>query len=124
MSDLISLTIAQALSGLSTKKFSSLELTNSHLAQMKKHRNLNAYVLETPAIARKQAAESDTRIAIGEARKLDGIPIGVKYLYCTKDVRTTSCSKILSNFIPSYESTVSSKVAAHGTIMLGKTNMD
>ncbi len=124
MSDLIKLTITEAIAGLHAKKFSSLELTNAHLAQMEKHRDLNAYVLETPEIARKLAAESDKRIAAGTARKLDGIPIGVKDLYCTKDVRTTACSKILSNFVPIYESTVSQKVADHGTIMLGKTNMD
>lgn len=124
MSDLIKLTITETLTGLRSKKFSALELTNAHLAQMEKHRNLNAYVLETPEIARKLADESDKRIAAGEMRKLEGIPIGVKDLYCTKGVRTTSCSKILSNFVPTYESTVSQKVADCGTIMLGKTNMD
>lgn len=124
MSDLIKLTIAESLSGLRAKKFSALELTNAHLAQMEKHRNLNAYVLETPEIARKHAAESDKRIAAGGMRKLEGIPIGVKDLYCTKGIRTTSCSKILSNFVPTYESTVSQKVADCGTIMLGKTSMD
>jgi aspartyl-tRNA(Asn)/glutamyl-tRNA(Gln) amidotransferase subunit A len=124
MSELIKLTITEALSCLRAKKFSALELTNAHLAQMEKHRSLNAYVLETAEIARKLAAESDKRIASGEVRKLEGIPIGVKDLYCTKGVRTTSCSKILSNFVPGYESTVSQKVADQGTIMLGKTNMD
>ena len=124
MSELIKLTIVEALSGLSLKKFSSLELTDAHLKQMEKHKALNAYVLDTPEIARRLALESDARIASGEARKLDGIPVGVKDLFCTKGVRTTSCSKILHNFVPTYESTVSANIASHGTIMLGKTNMD
>ena len=84
MSELIKLTIAEALTGLSLKKFSSLELTDAHLKQMEKHKALNAYVLDTPEIARRLALESDARIASGEARKLDGIPVGVKDLFCTK----------------------------------------
>lgn len=124
MSELIKLTIAEALNGLSTKKFSSLELVEAHLKQMEKHKSLNAYVLDTPEIARQLALESDARIAASEMRKLDGIPVGVKDLFCTKSVRTTSCSKILYNFVPTYESTVSSNIKSHGTIMLGKTNMD
>lgn len=124
MSELIKLTIAEALNGLAAKKFSSTELVEAHLKQMEKHKALNAYVLETPEIARQLAAQSDARIAKSDMRKLEGIPIGVKDLFCTKGVRTTSCSKILSNFVPTYESTVSGNVSSHGTIMLGKTNMD
>lgn len=124
MSELIKLTIAKALSGLSAKKFSSLELVEAHLNQMEKYKSLNAYVLDTPEIALQLAKESDNRIAKGEMRKLDGIPVGIKDLFCTKDVRSTSCSKILYNFVPTYESTVSANIASHGTIMLGKTNMD
>jgi aspartyl-tRNA(Asn)/glutamyl-tRNA(Gln) amidotransferase subunit A len=124
MSELIKLTIAEALNGLALKKFSSLELVEAHLKQMEKHKALNAYVMDTPEIARQLALESDARIASGNALKLDGIPVGVKDLFCTKGVRSTACSKILHNFFPTYESTVSANIASHGTIMLGKTNMD
>lgn len=124
MSELIKLTIAEAISGLKSKNFSSIELVKAHIDQMEKYRKLNAYVLETPEIALNLARESDARIASGDHRRLDGIPIGVKDLFCTKNVRTTSCSKILSNFVPSYDSTVSKKVSDSGAIMLGKTNMD
>ncbi len=122
--ELIKLTIASALKGLASKDFSSLELVNAYLDQMKKCKSLNAYITETPDIAISLAKASDNRIAWGNPRPLEGIPIGVKDLFCTKNVLTTAGSKILSNFIPSYESTVSSKLAGNGTIMLGKTNMD
>lgn len=124
MSELTNITISEALNGLKSKKFSAVELVEAHLRQMEKHRNLNAYILETPEIALTMARESDKRIASGTSKKLDGIPVGVKDLFCTKDVRTTACSKILENFVPTYESTVSANIASHGTVMLGKTNMD
>lgn len=124
MSELVKLTITEALEALNSKKFSSVELVKAHLEQMEKYRSLNAYVLETPEIALEQAKESDIRIASGNQKKLDGIPIGVKDLFCTKNVRTTSCSQILSNFVPSYDSTVHKKVSDSGAVMLGKTNMD
>jgi aspartyl-tRNA(Asn)/glutamyl-tRNA(Gln) amidotransferase subunit A len=124
MSELIKLTISEALQGLSAKKFSALELTRAHLKQMQEHKKLNAYVLETPEIAINLANETDQRIKEGTALPLDGIPVAIKDLYCTKGVRTTSCSKILHNFIPEYESTVSANIANKGTIMLGKANMD
>ncbi|MBP7189757.1 MAG: Asp-tRNA(Asn)/Glu-tRNA(Gln) amidotransferase subunit GatA [Rickettsiaceae bacterium] len=124
MSELTKITISEALKGLKSKEFSALELTNAHLSQMEKHRNLNAYVVETSEIALNMAKESDKRIASGNAKKLDGIPVAVKDLFCTKGVRTTACSKILSDFVPTYESTVSGNIASCGTVMLGKTNMD
>ena len=81
-------------------------------------------MLETPDIARKMAKESDARIAAGKAGPLEGIPIGVKDLFCTKDVRTTASSHILDNFIPAYESTVTAQLWRDGAVMLGKTNND
>ena len=87
-------------------------------------RALNAYVLETPDAARAMAEQSDRRIASGEAAPLEGIPIGVKDLFCTKDVRTTACSHILYNFVPAYESTVTARLWRDGAVMLGKTNND
>jgi aspartyl-tRNA(Asn)/glutamyl-tRNA(Gln) amidotransferase subunit A len=124
MTALTSLTIAQARDGLKNKSFSAAELAEAHIAAVEQARGLNAYVLETPDHARAQAKASDARIASGSAGPLEGIPIGVKDLFCTKDVRTTACSKILGNFIPPYESTVTSQLWRDGAVMLGKTNND
>lgn len=124
MTDLTHLTIAAARDGLARKDFSATELTNAHIAAVEKARALNAYVLETPEHARARAKQSDARIASGDAGPLEGIPIGVKDLFCTRDVRTTACSKILGNFIPPYESTVTSQLWRDGAVMLGKTNND
>ena len=124
MSDLTTLTIAEARDGLTKKTFSAADLTRAYLAAMEKGRKLNAYVLETPDKALEMAAASDARIAKGEAGPLEGIPLGVKDLFCTKDVRTTACSNILGNFVPPYESTVTSNLWRDGAVMLGKLNND
>jgi len=121
---LTDLTITEALDGLRAKKFSAVELTDAHIGAVEKARALNAFITETPELARKQAKESDARRAGGTVGALEGIPLGIKDLYCTKGVRTTSASKILDNFVPTYESTVSQKLFDAGGIMLGKTNMD
>src|SRR6516225_10107948 len=105
MTDLTSLTLAEARSGLARKSFTSLELTEAHLKAMEEARALNAFVLETPDRARAMAHEIDARIAKGEGGPLAGIPLGIKDLFATKGVRTTACSKILGNFVPTYEST-------------------
>ncbi|CAN5222720.1 Asp-tRNA(Asn)/Glu-tRNA(Gln) amidotransferase subunit GatA [soil metagenome] len=124
MTDLTSLTLADAREGLTQKSFTALELTDAHLAAMEKARVLNAYVLETPEQARTQARAADAIIAKGEAGPLAGIPLGVKDLFATTDVRATACSKILGNFIPPYESTVTSQLWRDGAVMLGKLNCD
>jgi aspartyl-tRNA(Asn)/glutamyl-tRNA(Gln) amidotransferase subunit A len=124
MTDLTSLTLADAREGLKQKSFTALELTNAHLAAMEKARVLNAYVLETPDQARAQAREADAKIAKGEAGPLAGIPLGVKDLFATTGVRVTACSKILGDFIPPYESTVTSQLWRDGAVMLGKLNND
>ena len=124
MTDLTRLTIAKARDGLASKDFSATELTDAHIAAVEKARALNAYVLETPDHAHERAKQSDAKIASGDAGPLEGIPIGVKDLFCTRDVRTTACSKILGNFIPPYESTVTSQLWRDGAVMLGKTNND
>src|SRR5688572_14874745 len=91
---------------------------------MEKARGLNAYVLETPEAAQTMAKASDERIASGKAGPLEGIPLGIKDLFCTEGVRTTACSKILGNFVPTYESTVTSQLWRDGAVMLGKLNND
>jgi aspartyl-tRNA(Asn)/glutamyl-tRNA(Gln) amidotransferase subunit A len=124
MTDLTSLTLADAREGLAQKSFTALELTDAHLAAMEKARVLNAYVLETPEQARAQAKAADATIAKGDAGPLAGIPLGVKDLFATTGVRATACSKIIGNFIPPYESTVTSQLWRDGAVMLGKLNCD
>ncbi len=124
MTELTNQTIAQALEGLKKKEFSAAELTQAHIKVMEDTRHLNAYITETPELALEAAKESDKKIAAGQMRPLEGIPIGMKDLFCTKGVRTTAASKILGNFVPEYESTVSGKMLADGAIFLGKTNLD
>ena len=124
MTNLTHLTIEQALKGLDKKEFTAVELTQAHIKAMEKFRSLNAYIVETPEIALKQAAESDKRRAGGKAGLLDGIPLGIKDLFCTEGVQTTAASKILEGFKPQYESTVTANLFRDGAVMLGKTNLD
>ena len=124
MSELTALTIAAARDGLKQKKFSAAELADAHLAAMEKARSLNAYVLETPERAAAMAKASDARIAKGHAGPLEGVPLAIKDMFCTEGVRTTACSHILDNFVPTYESTVSSHLWRDGAVLLGKTNND
>ena len=121
---LTDLTLAAARDGLKAKTFSATELARAHIAAVEKAKPLNAYITETPDLALKQAAESEARLAKGEARALEGLPLGIKDLFCTDGVRTTAASKILHNFVPRYESTVTAKLLAAGAVTLGKTNLD
>src|SRR5262245_25031704 len=100
MTELTSLTIAEARAGLASKKFSAAELADAHLAAIEKARALNAYVLETPERAAAMAKVADAQIAKGEARPLEGIPLAIKDMFATEGVRTTACSHILDNFVP------------------------
>jgi aspartyl-tRNA(Asn)/glutamyl-tRNA(Gln) amidotransferase subunit A len=122
---LTELTLIEARDGLRSKKFSSVELTAAHIEEMTKRRHLNAYITETPEIALQQAADSDKKISMGQPLgDLEGLPIGIKDLFCTKGIRTTAGSKILGNFIPQYESTVTQNLRDAGAVTLGKLNMD
>tara|TARA_B100001093_G_C26778755_1_gene993580 strand:- start:196 stop:1668 length:1473 start_codon:yes stop_codon:yes gene_type:complete len=124
MSNLTHLTIKDALKGLKSKDFTSAELTQAHIDAMGAAKDLNAYITETPDLALEQAKASDERRAKGEAGALDGIPLAIKDLFCTKNVQTTAASNILEGFKPQYESTVSSKLFDAGAVMLGKANLD
>ncbi len=124
MSNLTKLTIAEAREGLKKKEFTSVELTEAYLNKMSEQRRLNAYVLETPDVALEQAKVSDAKYASGTAGGLQGIPMGIKDLFCTKGIRTTACSHILDGFVPQYESTVTQKLLDAGITVLGKLNMD
>ncbi len=124
MTELTSLTIAQARDGLKQKKFSAAELADVHLAAIEKARSLNAFVLETPERAAAMAKAADARLHRGDAGPLEGIPLAIKDMFCTEGTRTTACSHILDNFVPAYESTVTSHLWRDGAVMLGKTNND
>jgi aspartyl-tRNA(Asn)/glutamyl-tRNA(Gln) amidotransferase subunit A len=124
VTDLTSLTLTEARDGLKAKNFSATELTKAHIAAVEQARALNAYVLETPDHALEQAAASDEKLAKGEGGPLEGLPLGIKDLFATQGVRTTACSKILGNFVPPYESTVSGQLWRDGAVMLGKLNND
>jgi aspartyl-tRNA(Asn)/glutamyl-tRNA(Gln) amidotransferase subunit A len=118
------LTIIEAIKGLKEKKFSSLELVDSHIKAIENHESLNAFITKTFDEARNCAVESDKKLLNGEEGRLEGIPIAVKDIFCTKNVRTTCASKILDGFTPTYESTVTKKLFHEGSVMLGKANMD
>jgi aspartyl-tRNA(Asn)/glutamyl-tRNA(Gln) amidotransferase subunit A len=124
MSELTRLTLAAARRGLSAREFSARELALAHLSAIEAARGLNAFITETPERALEMAAESDRRLGRGEARPLEGIPLAIKDLFCTAGVRTTAGSRILENFIPPYESTVSGNLWQAGAVLLGKTNLD
>ena len=124
MSELTSLTLKDAIAGLEARRFSSEELVSAHIDAVAKARALNAYVLETPDKALQMARDADAARARGEAGALCGAPLGVKDLFCTEGVRSTACSNILGEFVPPYESTVTSNLWRDGAVMLGKLNMD
>ncbi|MBB5277662.1 aspartyl-tRNA(Asn)/glutamyl-tRNA(Gln) amidotransferase subunit A [Rhizobium rosettiformans] len=125
MSELTSLTIAEARAKLAAKEIKAVELTDAYLSAIEAANGaLNAYVAVTPDVARDMAKASDARIADGKAGVLEGIPLGVKDLFATRDVHTQACSHILDGFKPKYESTVTQNLWDAGAVMLGKLNMD
>lgn len=124
MSDLTKLTLSEARAKLVSKEISAVELTQAHVEAAEAATRLNAYVTPTSEKALEMAKASDERIAKGEAGPLEGLPLGVKDLFCTQGVRTTACSNILDEFTPPYESTVTANLWRDGAVMLGKLNND
>jgi len=125
MTNLTQLTLSDAVDGLKAKKFSSQEITQAFLTQIdKSNAALNAYVVVTADKALEMAKASDAKLAKGKGGRLEGAPLGIKDLFCTKGVRTTACSNILGEFTPTYESTVTQNLWDQGSVMLGKLNMD
>ncbi len=122
------LTISEARDKLRKKEIKAAELTEACLAAIEAgNAELNAFLLVTAGKAMDAAEESDRRLASkskDEVRALEGIPLGIKDLFCTKGVRTTACSHILNGFEPRYESTVTQNLWDAGAVMLGKLNMD
>ena len=124
MTNLNSLTISEARDKLKSKEISSLELTNSCLSAIDAADAIGAFVHKTPELATEQAKRADERLKKENAPDLCGIPLGIKDLFCTKGVESQAASRILENFKPEYESTVSQNLLDNGTVMLGKLNMD
>jgi aspartyl-tRNA(Asn)/glutamyl-tRNA(Gln) amidotransferase subunit A len=125
MTDLTRLTLAEARDGLAKKDFTASELTEAFLRAIEAaNPALNAYVVTTPERAMEQARRSDERLARGKARRLEGLPLGIKDLFCTEGVHSQACSHILDGFKPTYESTVTRNLWEAGAVMLGKLNMD
>ena len=122
---MINLTLTEALKKLNTGEISAVELTRAYLERIEKYgADLNCYITTTPERALADAAASDARRSAGNALPLDGAPIAIKDLFATRGIRTTAASRMLENFVPEYESTVSQKLIDAGTVLLGKANLD
>jgi aspartyl-tRNA(Asn)/glutamyl-tRNA(Gln) amidotransferase subunit A len=118
-------TLRGAIEALNQGIISSVELTQAHLdAIAALNPRLNAYITVTGEQALEQARASDARRAEGLAGPLEGVPLAIKDLFCTAGTRTTAGSKILGNFVPPYESTVSGNLLRDGAVFLGKANLD
>ncbi|GEQ97840.1 glutamyl-tRNA(Gln) amidotransferase subunit A [Iodidimonas gelatinilytica] len=124
MSDLNELSIAEARDRLAARDLSARELVQASIAAMEAAKPLNVFVTETPERALEMADAADARLKAGDAKPMTGIPVAVKDLFCTKDVRTTAGSHMLEPFTPPYESTVTANLWDNGAVMLGKVNMD
>ncbi len=124
MTRLNRLGLLEARELLRRREISAVELTRACLAAMERSRKIGAFITETPEKALAMAKAADARLARGEAGPLEGLPIAVKDLFCTEGVRTTAASKILADFVPPYESTVTAKLWAAGAVLVGKTNLD
>jgi len=124
MKELTKLTLGQTISGLKNKDFKALELNQAYIDNAVANRNYNAFITETFDLALAQAKIADENISQNKAGELEGVPLAIKDLFCTKNIRTTAASKMLENFIPEYESTVTKKLWDAGATMIGKANMD
>ena len=124
MAELLSLSAVEARAALDAGDVSAPELTGAYLAAIEETGALNNFVAVTADRAMEMAEASQARIKAGEAGLIEGIPVGVKDLFCTAGVASTACSKILGGFTPTYESTVTANLWREGGVMLGKINCD
>jgi aspartyl-tRNA(Asn)/glutamyl-tRNA(Gln) amidotransferase subunit A len=122
MSDITSFTLTEIVKNIRDKKISSEETTKAFIERGEKSKDLNTYITEDFSSALDKAKNFDQKPNFD--LKLPGVPIAVKDLFCTKDIKTTAGSKILSNFIPTYESTITQNIWNEGAILLGKLNCD
>ena len=122
MTEITDLTLNEIVTNIKKKKISSTEVTKSFVERSEKSKKLNVYITENFSSAIEQAKKFDKNP--NYELKLPGIPIAVKDLFCTDGIKTTAGSKILNNFIPTYESTVTQNIWDQGGILLGKLNCD
>ena len=122
MVDLNNISLTEIVKLVKLKKVSSLELTNHYIKNIEKGKKLNCFITTCFDETIKNSKTFDAKKNYDSL--LPGIPIAVKDLFCTKDVKTTAGSKILENFVPTYESTVTSNLWKEGAILLGKLNCD
>ena len=122
MSDITTQSLTSLVKNIKNKKLSSEEVTQAFVDRSEKSKELNAYITEDFSNAINKAKKFDQNPNLD--LKLPGIPMAVKDLFCTENIRTTAGSKILENFIPTYESTVTQNIWNEGAILLGKLNCD
>ena len=123
--DILSLSLSDARDALRSGELGAIELTETYNAAVETLRPLNAFITETPELALEMAKASEVRLAANEGGAMEGIPIGMKDLFCTEGVRTSCASRMLDRFIAPYDATVVKKLHAEaGMVMLGKCNMD
>ena len=122
MSNITNQTLSELIKNIKSKKLSSTEITKAFIERSEKSKKLNAYVTDNFSLAIEKAKNFDDKPNFD--LKLPGIPIAVKDLFCTNGIKTTAGSKILNNFIPTYESTVTQNIWDQGGILLGKLNCD
>ena len=122
MTNLVDFTLNELVNKIKSKEISSKDVTSAYIERSKSSKKLNTYNEETFDIALKNSEKFDLKPDF--KKKLPGIPFAVKDLFCTKNVKTTASSKILENFIPTYESTVTQNLWDAGAILLGKLNCD
>ena len=121
---LIGMSISDMRDGMGRGDFSAVDLVDAHISATESVRRLSGYITETPELARKMALASDARRAKKKIGALEGIPLAIKDVFCTKDVPTTAASRMLDGFIPTYESSVTANIWQAGAVMMGKSNMD
>ena len=122
MSEINNLKLCDLVDKIKNKKLSSKEITEAFINRSKKSSKLNSYITDNFDNALNRAKKFDEKPDFN--KKIPGIPLAVKDLFCTKNLRTTAGSKILENFIPTYESTVTQNILDHGGIIIGKLNCD
>jgi aspartyl-tRNA(Asn)/glutamyl-tRNA(Gln) amidotransferase subunit A len=123
--ELYELTIGEAHQLLKDKKISARELTRAVLDRIDAiDDSIGAFITVPRELAMQQADQADRMIADGKCAGLTGIPLGIKDLICTRNLRTTCGSKILDNFVPPYDATVIRKLKGAGAVIVGKLNMD
>lgn len=124
MTRLTDLGVTDLRDGIAKGDFSAKEVAESFLTATNEAEKLNAFITLTPDHALKQAEKADKDRASGQLKPLSGVPLGIKDLFCTNGYRTTAASKIIDNFVPPYESTITEKLFSAGAGMVGKLNLD